>query len=219
MTDQTKTLEKSSAGESTKTFDWQHVWKSVEEKGSQIGSSLKEHASQIDTKELAEKAKHAAGEGLKIARGKSDNHQANQISDAVSQYVPGAGLLRKGADIAHETGADGKLLEGKKGSLHAPSEQSMKSLGKEAQGTALPIPGGMIGNELLNKSGLKDKVVDGAFDAVKSHRLQTETFKIPVSTEKNASGSLPKLEIQDSQPGIADSAKSKINELFKSLKK
>ncbi len=218
MTDQTKALEKPSAGESTKTFDWQHVWKSVEEKGSQIGSSIKQQASQIDTKDLTEKAKHAAGEGLKIARGRSDNHQANQISDAVSQYVPGAGLLRKGAEIAHETGADGKFLEGKKGALHAPSEGSMKSLGKEALGTAIPIPGGVWANEALNKSGMKDKLVDGTVDAVKNHKLSQELHTHANPFDKGTD-KLPKLDIEDRSTGIINGAKDKIKALFKSIEK
>ena len=71
-------------------LDWQHLWKSVENAGTQAGHAVKKQVDQIDTKDLADKAKHVAGEGLKIARGKSDNHEVNQYSDAAARYIPGA---------------------------------------------------------------------------------------------------------------------------------
>ena len=214
MDNKINTGDKSAGQEDThKTFDWQHVWKSVEHTASQAGNAIKEKAAQIDTRELADKAKHAAGEGLKVARGKSDNKQANEISNAAAQYVPGAGLIRKGAEIAHETGADGKVLEGKKGPLRAPSERTMREASKEAIGTAIPIPGGgLIMNEVLNKSGVKDKVVDGAFDAAKKHGLKTGTAE--------RQSTLPLVVIEDRQQNnLLGTAKDKVTGLFHKLHK
>lgn len=203
MDDTINTNEKHAGQEGHKTFDWQHVWKSVEYAGAQTGTAIKRQVEQIDTKDLGDKAKHAASEGLKIARGKSENRQANEISDAASRYVPGAGLIRQGAVLAHETGADGKILEAKKGPLHAPSDRTMRELGKEALGTAIPIPGGVIANEVLNRTGVKDKIVNSAMDAA-SGRADYP----------------PKMHIEDRQHlQILDSAKEKITNLFQGLHK
>jgi hypothetical protein len=162
---------KDSGHDNHKSFDWHHVWKSVEDAGSKATTAIKKQAEHIDTKELGDKAKHAAVDGLNLARGKSSNKQANEISDAAAKYIPGAGLLRTGADLAHETGAEGKLLQGKKGPLHAPSEKTMKNVGKEAIGTVLVIPGGgILSNEVLNRTGVKDKAVDAIVDAANKHK-------------------------------------------------
>lgn len=155
-----------STKESGSKLDWHHVWKSVQDAGSQAGQAIKKQVEKIDTKELGDKAKHTAGEGLKALRGKSDNHQVNEISDSAAKYLPGVGLVRKGAEIAHETGVDGKILEGKKGPLRAPSEKTMKEAGKEALGSMITVPGGgKIAGEILNKSGIKEKAVDRKVDS------------------------------------------------------
>ncbi len=189
---------KHAASDEHKTFDWHKIWKSVEDAGTQAGHAIKEQVDKIDTKELGDKAKHAAGEGLKVVRGKSDNKQANEVSDTAAKYLPGAGLLRQGAELAHETGVDGKVLEGKKGPLRAPSKSSMKEVGKEAIGTAIPVPGGFLANEVLNKSGAKDKLIDGAVDSAKNFKL-------------------PDLAIEDKSQkdgGIIDGAKDKVGKFF-----
>lgn len=163
--------DKSAAQDNHKTLDWHHVWKSVEDAGTHAGNAIKSQVNQIDTKDLSDRAKHAASQGLKLVRGESDNRQANEISDAANKYLPGMGLIRKGAEIAHESGAEGKVLEGKKGPLHAPSDKTLRGTAKEAIGTAIPIPGGgRLVNELLNRTGSTDKLIDAAFDSTKKTR-------------------------------------------------
>ncbi len=226
MDDTFNSGEKNAGQESHKSVDWQHVWKSVQDVGSQAGHAIKKQVDQIDTKELGEKAKHVASEGLKVARGQSDNRQANEISDAASKYIPGAGLIRQGAVIAHETGAEGKVLEGKKGPLHAPSDRTMREAGKEAIGSAIPIPGGVFANELLNRTGVKDKVINTAVDAVKNHDgrqgSSSKEHVIPVDSkgQHTAGEHLPKVIIEDKKPGqILDTAKEKIGNFFHSFHK
>lgn len=208
----------SSQNEGSK-LDWHHLWKSVEKAGSQAGSAIKKQVDQIDTKELAEKAKHGASEGLKIARGKSDNKQANEYSDAAAKFIPGAGLLRKGAEIAHETGADGKVLEGKKGPLHAPSERTLREASSEAVGTMIPLPGGgIIGNEILNRSGVKQKIVDKAFDAAKEEASAHKD--IAHGIKPSPKSHLPELKIEnEKKDGVLDSSKKKVQELFHRIHK
>lgn len=218
--------EKHAGEDNHTTFNWQHVWKSVEQAGTQAGNAIKKQASQIDTRELADKAKHVAKEGLNVARGKSENTQANQFSDAAAKLVPGAGLIRQGAEIAHETGAEGKILDGKKGPLHAPSESTMKKASKEAIGSAIPLPGGgLLANEVLNRSGIKDRVIDGAFDAAKNHGKTTEIqeHKKPMRGEPHAKAAAkeldfpPKVVIDDKKDNFVDGAKDKVSKLFHSL--
>jgi hypothetical protein len=241
MDDRANDGEKNAGQDGHKTLNWHHVWKSVEDAGSQAGKAIKKQVEQVDTKELGDKAKHAADVGLKVVRGKSNDKQANQISDAAAKYIPGAGLLRTGAELAHETGADGKVLEGKKGPLHAPSEKTMKNVGKEAIGTMIPIPfGGKIANEVINHSGVKDKIVDGAIDAAKHQgdaaKHQSEAAK---NQAKAAEGKAPELQhkveskgktseapyppkviLEDTKHGeVINAAKEKVGKLFHSLHK
>jgi hypothetical protein len=200
----------SGSSDEHKTLDWQHMWKSVEYAGSQAGAAIKKQVEQIDTKDLQEKAKHYGSEGLKVARGHSDNKQANEYSDMAAKFVPGAGLLRKGAEIAHETGADGKVFEGTKGPLHAPSEQTMRGLGSEALGTAIPIPGGgIIGNEVLKQSGVKDRIMDATFDAVKKHgSVEAQNDQKHFADSKQ----LPKVVLEDKKnASTIDTAKEKVS--------
>jgi hypothetical protein len=224
MDDTIITGDKSAGPAEHKTFDWQHVWKSVEDAGTQAGNAVKKQVDQIDTKELGDKAKHAASEGLKVARGKSDYKQANEISDAASKFVPGAGLIRKGAELAHETGADGKVLEGKQGPLHAPSDKTLRETGKAALGTAIPIPGMVLAAEVLNRSGVKDRIIDAAIDTAKSHSLQPSDARSAIGSESKDKHSAaeypPKIVIEDSKQGqIFDSAKAQIGKLFQGFHK
>jgi len=222
MDDSINNGDKSAGQAEHKTFDWQHVWKSVEDTGKQAGTAIKQHVSQIDTKELGDKAKHAANEGLKVARGQSDNRQANEISDAASKWIPGAGLIRKGAEIAHETGADGKVLEGKTGPLHAPSNRTLTDVGKEAIGTAIPIPGGgILAHEILNRSGVKDKIMSAAMEAAQNHSSASvgENRESPFSNRaKNNYQETeypPKLVIDDSKaPSAAREQMGKLLHMF-----
>ena len=201
-------------------LDWHHIWNSVENASSQAGNAIKHQVSQIDTKELADNAKHAASEGLKIARGKSDNKQVNQYSDTAAKYIPGAGLLRQGAEIAHETGAEGKLLEGKKGPLHAPSDRTLKEASSQAVGTIIPIPGGgILGNEILNNSGVKQRIIDSAFDTAKSHgssKNSAASHSIDSNREQ-----LPHITIGKStnDDNLITQSKNKVREFFHSFDK
>lgn len=176
------------------SVDWHHLWKGVKDEGTKAGAYLKEKLSQVDTNEIGDKAKHAANEGLKVARGRSDNQEANKISDAATRFIPGAGLLRKGADIAHETGADGKFLEGKKGPLHAPSQKSMQEAGREAINSMIPLPGNdILTKEVLRRTMVKD-VGEGAANALTQKRSdKNASDQNNELTEKKIQALLPKI--------------------------
>lgn len=168
--------------------DWGNLWGKAKETGSKIGdkaTELTHKAGQaihekadamdgkkdgtVDTDKLKEKGKAAGTEGMKAVRGETGNKTVDQISDGVTSYIPGAGLLRKGAQIVKETGAERKVLGDGKGTIHAPSEGTIKKLGTQAVGDMIPVPGGgKIVNEVINKSGLKEKAVERVLDAAKS---------------------------------------------------
>lgn len=127
--------------------------KSGARKAGDLIESGVERAQQIDTRELAEKGKGAASDGLNIIRGESGT-RADGVSDEVVRWVPQAQILRRGAEALKQSGAERKVLGDGKGEVTAAPFI-------EAGTDALPNPINTAGTimDIVRKSEGEDGVV------------------------------------------------------------
>ena len=129
-------------------------------------------SSHPDLHAMGEQAKGLAKSGLDAVRGRSSNRTVNDVSNTAAPWVPGAGLLRQGANILNETGVEGKVLEGKKGPLKPPSERTMRDAGTHAIGSMIPVPGGgRLLSHLIQQSAA-EKGMDAVVDLSKRRSAQ-----------------------------------------------
>ncbi|MGD9684835.1 MAG: hypothetical protein AB7W16_27025 [Candidatus Obscuribacterales bacterium] len=113
-----------------------------------------ESAQQIDTRELAEKGKGLATEGLNVIRGESGT-RADGVSDEIVKWVPQAQILRRGAEALKQSGAERKVLGDGKGEVTA---RPFIEAGTDA--VANPV-------NILEPTGIKKKAAGTIMDMVR----------------------------------------------------
>ncbi|MCA9802985.1 MAG: hypothetical protein KC777_13520 [Cyanobacteria bacterium HKST-UBA02] len=167
-----------------------------------------ESAQQIDTRELAEKGKGVASEGLNVIRGESGT-KADGVSDEIVKWVPQAQILRRGAEALKQSGAERKVLGDGKGEVTA---RPFIEAGTDAVPNLITVPGvGGVGNQVLEQTGIKKKAAGTIMDMVRKSEGESGVV---------ASGNTPELggvTIIDPNAGTINNAGRKLRGFLRGI--